>query len=233
MTTAEVAFDRVADDPNRVGHHGHGHGHGHGGHGGYGGEALGRGESGPASKRVRVGYGFWLYLLSDIVMFSAFFAAYAVLRDATAGGPKASELFDLTNVGVETACLLLSSFASGVAMVAAKVRNQMWTQLALLATGLFGAVFLALELHEFSALIADGNGPTRSAFLTSFFSLVGLHGAHITAGLLWLGTMMAQIWAKGFRPNIMRRLLCFTLFWHALDIVWVAIFTVVYLMGVI
>jgi heme/copper-type cytochrome/quinol oxidase subunit 3 len=134
-------------------------------------------------------------------------------------------------VALETACLLASSFAGGMASVAASVRSQLWTQIGLLVTGLLGFAFVVLEVREFTSLIAAGAGPTRSAFLTSYFSLVGLHGVHVSVGLLWLGTMMAQIWVKGFRPDIMRRLLCFTLFWHALDIIWVAILTMVYLMG--
>jgi cytochrome o ubiquinol oxidase subunit 3 len=194
-------------------------------------ESTGVGEGGPASKRIITGYGFWIFLLSDIIMFSAIFAAYAVLHDATDGGPTGKQLFDLTNVAIETGCLLLSSFVCGMASIAASTRNMMWTQLALLGTGLLGFVFLALELHEFIDMIAHGAGPQRSAFLSAFFTLVGCHGLHVGAGLLWLGTMMAQIWAKGFRPNIMRRLLCFTLFWHALDIIWVGVFTIVYLMG--
>jgi cytochrome o ubiquinol oxidase subunit 3 len=194
-------------------------------------EATGHGDAGPASKRVVVGFGFWIFLLSDIVMFSAFFACYAVLADATAGGPTAAQLFDLNNVALETACLLLSSFFCGMASLAVEARKQALTQLALLATGLLGLVFLVLEIREFSDLIAQGAGPSRSAFLSSFFALVGCHGAHVTAGLLWLGTMMAQFYAKGFRPDISRRYLCFSLFWHALDIIWVAIFSLVYLIG--
>ena len=128
--------------------------------------------------------------------------------------------------------LLLSSFVCGLAIIAAKRTNMMWTQVWLLVTGLLGLVFLSIELYEFSSMIAEGAGPQRSAFLSAFFTLVGCHGMHVTAGLMWLGTMMAQIWAKGFRPHITRRLLCFSIFWHALDIIWVAIFTVVYLMGV-
>jgi cytochrome o ubiquinol oxidase subunit 3 len=205
-------------DPNRVGRHGRS-------------ELTGHGDRGVASKRIITGYGFWIYLLSDIIMFSAFFAAYAVLADATAGGPTARQIFKLNYVALETACLLVSSFAGGMASVAASVRSQLWTQLGLLVTGLLGFAFVVLEVREFTSLIADGAGPTRSAFLTSYFSLVGLHGVHVSVGLLWLGTMMAQIWVKGFRPDIMRRLLCFTLFWHALDIIWVAILTMVYLMG--
>jgi cytochrome o ubiquinol oxidase subunit 3 len=193
--------------------------------------ATGHGEGGPASKRVIVGYGFWIFLLSDIVMFSAFFAAHAVLQTATDGGPSGRDLFDPTRVAIETACLLLSSFTCGMAAVATLARSQLWTQLALLVTGLLGLSFLMLEATEFARMIAEGASPQRSAFLSSFFTLVGCHGLHVTAGLLWLGTMMAQLFVKGFRENVLRRLLCFNLFWHALDIIWVALFTVVYLIG--
>jgi cytochrome o ubiquinol oxidase subunit 3 len=186
---------------------------------------------GPAPIRVVVGYGFWIFLLSDIVMFSAFFAAYAVLAGNTAGGPRGRELFDLKRVAIETGCLLLSSFTCGLSYVAAQAKNRLQTQLWLLVTGLLGFAFVALEVQEFAKMIAEGAGPQRSAFLSSFFALVGCHGLHVSVGLLWLGTMMAQLWVKGFRADIMRRLLCFNLFWHALDIVWVALFTIVYLLG--
>ena len=186
---------------------------------------------GPASKEIIVGYGFWIFLLSDIIMFSAFFAAYAVLSDATAGGPTGSQLFNLKSAAIETGCLLLSSFTCGLASLAADAKKLLWTQLALFVTGILGAIFLGLEINEFHDMVMKGAGPSRSAFLSSFFTLVGCHGAHITIGLLWLGTMMAQFWAKGFREDIMRRMLCFSLFWHALDIIWVAILTVVYLLG--
>jgi len=194
---------------------------------------LGRGavHEGPAPKRIVTGYGFWIFLLSDIVMFSCFFAAYAVLLGQTAGGPRGSELFDLRSVAAETAFLLLSSFTCGLAMIAADVRDARRFQAGMAVTCLFGLGFLALEAREFADLVARGAGPTRSAFLSAFFTLVGCHGAHVSAGILWLLTMMAQVFAKGFRADIMRRLLCFALFWHALDIIWVAIFSVVYLFG--
>jgi cytochrome o ubiquinol oxidase subunit 3 len=214
---------RASIDPYKLGH---GATFGGGGH-----YATGHGEGGPASKRVIVGYGFWIFLLSDIVMFSCFFAAHAVLQTATAGGPSGRDLFEPTRVAIETACLLLSSFTCGLAAVATEARSHLWTQLGLLVTGLLGFAFLVLEGQEFASLIVEGNGPSRSAFLSSFFALVGCHGTHVSAGLLWLGTMMAQVFVKGFRPNILRRLICFNLFWHVLDIIWVALFTIVYLIG--
>jgi cytochrome o ubiquinol oxidase subunit 3 len=186
---------------------------------------------GSASKRIIVGYGFWIFLLSDIIMFSAFFAAHAVLIGATAGGPDGHELFDLGNVALETACLLLSSFTCGLASIGARTRNGLLFYGAMVVTFLLGAAFLGLEIREFAGLVARGDGPTRSAFLSSFFTLVGCHGLHVTGGLLWLLTMMAQVYAKGYRPDILRRMLCFGLFWHTLDIIWVALFTVVYLLG--
>jgi cytochrome o ubiquinol oxidase subunit 3 len=186
---------------------------------------------GPAPKRIVTAYGFWIFLLSDIVMFSCFFASYAVLLGQTAGGPSGAQLFDLKSVAAETACLLLSSFTCGLASIAADVRSARWYQAAMAATCVLGLAFLALEVREFAGLVAQGAGPTRSAFLSAFFTLVGCHGLHVSAGILWLLTMMAQVFAKGFRADIMRRMLCFALFWHALDIIWVAIFSVVYLIG--
>ncbi len=183
------------------------------------------------SKRIVVGYGFWIFLLSDIVMFSAFFATYAVLSGETAGGPTGRQLFDVRNVGIETACLLASSFTCGLASIGARLRSSRWFYGAMTATFLLGAGFLGLELREVTGMVAHGAGPTRSAFLSAFFALVGCHGLHVTAGLLWLLTMMAQVFAKGYRADILRRMLCFSLFWHALDIIWVALFTVVYLIG--
>lgn len=193
--------------------------------------ARGHGEGGPASKRIVVGYGFWIFLLSDIVMFSALFAAYAVLQDATAGGPRGADIFDLRTVAVETACLLASSFTCGLASLALQARRAPAYYVSMSVTFVLGAAFLVLEAREFTELIARDAGPQRSAFLSAFFTLVGCHGLHVAAGLLWLLTMLAQIYAKGFRADIRRRFLCFSLFWHALDIIWVALFTVVYLMG--
>ena len=192
---------------------------------------TGHGAGGPAPKRIVVGYGFWIFLLSDVIMFSAFFAAYAVLFKSTAGGPSAHELFDLRNTAAETALLLASTFTCGMASLAVGHRNMKWTQIALLVTGLLGFAFIVLEIREFSSFVARGAGPSRSAFLSSFFTLVGCHGIHVSVALLWLGTMMAQFYAKGFRQDIRYRFLCFSLFWHALDIVWVAIFNLVYLVG--
>ena len=196
-----------------------------------GAEETGLGKRGPQSKSIVVPYGFWLFVLSDMVLFSTLFATYAALVHATDGGPITNQLFDRTNVAIETVALLVSSFVCGLAMIAAKRSNMLWTQVWLVVTAALGLVFLFIELREFAGMIAIGAGPQRSAFLSSFFTLVGCHGAHITAGLMWIGTMMAQIWAKGFQPHIMRRLLCLSVFWHALDIVWVAIFTIVYLIG--
>ena len=190
-------------------------------------EASGRGTGGPAPKHIVVSYGFWIFLLSDIVMFSAFFAAFQVLAGQS---PDMAPRFDLDDVAIETGCLLVSSFLCGVAALCARRRNLLVTEFFLLLTGLFGAGFLFLELKEFSSLVAQHMGPSDGAYYSGFFALVGCHGLHVTVGLLWLGTMMAQIWAKGFRQDILRRLACFSLFWHALDIVWVGIFSFVYQM---
>ena len=189
-------------------------------------------EAGPAPKRIVVAYGFWIFLLSDIVMFAALFAAYAVLVHATAGGPKGVQLFNQQTVAIETACLLFSSYTCGLMSLAVNSRRRAGMYLAALLTFALGAAFLALELREFADMITRGAGPQRSAFLSAFFTLVGCHGLHVTAGLIWLTVMMAHVAIKGFQPRVERRLLCFSLFWHALDIIWVWLFTVVYLMGV-
>src|SRR5229473_7097266 len=189
-------------------------------------------ETGPAPKRIVVAYGFWIFLLSDIVMFSALFAAYAVLVHATAGGPTGAQLFNQASVAIETACLLASSFTCGLMSLAVGSRRRAATYFFAVVTFVLGAVFLGLEIREFAGMIAIGATPQRSAFLSAFFTLVGCHGLHVTLGLIWLAVMMVQVEVKGFRATVQRRLLCFSLFWHALDIVWVGLFTVVYLMGV-
>ena len=189
-------------------------------------------EAGPAPKRIVVAYGFWIFLLSDIVMFSALFAAYAVLVRGTAGGPTGAQLFNQASVAIETACLLVSSYTCGMMSLAVNARRRVDTYFFAVITFVLGAAFLYLEVREFADMIARGATPQRSAFLSAFFTLVGCHGLHVTAGLIWLAVMMAQVEIKGFRPNVERRLLCFALFWHALDIIWVWLFTVVYLMGV-
>ena len=185
-----------------------------------------------ASKRIVVAYGFWIFLISDIILFSALFATYAVLTDATDGGPSGRDLFELPTVALETACLLLSTVFCGFAGIAAQVRRNAMYYVSMAATFILGATFVVIELHEFKTMIDAGAGPGRSGFLSAFFALIGCHGLHVTAGLLWLLTMTAQVYAKGFRDDIRRRLLCFALFWHTLDIIWVALFSLVYLVGV-
>jgi cytochrome o ubiquinol oxidase subunit 3 len=200
-------------------------------------QGLGRGPGhvssnpGPASKRIVVAYGFWIFLLSDIVMFSAIFAAYAVLSGQTADGPTPRQLFDLHNVGIETGCLLASSFTCGICAIAIRAKSFLSIYITAALTFILGFAFLLVEFHEFSKMIAEGAAPQRSAFLSAFFALVGCHGLHVTLGLSWLIVMMVQIATRGLRADVLRRFLCFTLFWHALDIIWVALFTVVYLMG--
>lgn len=190
-------------------------------------------EAGPAPKRIVVAYGFWIFLLSDIVMFAALFAAYAVLVHATAGGPTGAKLFNQGSVALETACLLLSSYTCGLMSLAITSQRRAATYVFAAITFLLGAAFLYLEVREFADMIARGATPQRSAFLSAFFTLVGCHGLHVTTGLIWLAVMMAQVAMKGFRATVQRRLACFALFWHALDIIWVALFSVVYLMGVV
>jgi cytochrome o ubiquinol oxidase subunit 3 len=186
---------------------------------------------GPAPVRIVVAFGFWIFLLSDIIMFSALFAAYAVLSGQTAGGPTSRELFALRHVAVETLCLLFSSYTCGLGLLAIERRRMQAFYLSFALTFVLGATFLGLEISEFADMIARAAGPSRSAFLSAFFSLVGLHGAHVSAGLLWLTFMVAQTATRGPRDYVRRRLLCFSLFWHALDIIWVALLTLVYLMG--
>ncbi len=186
-------------------------------------------ERGASPRKVIISYGFWLFLLSDIIVFSAFFAAYAVLAGRDAGGPRGAQLFDRAHVLAETGCLLFSSFACAMMSVATELRRRALMVLCAVATFALGAAFLALELGEFGAMLARGAVPQRSAFLSAFFALVGLHGLHVAAGLAWLVVMLAQVFSLGWRPMVLCRLACFGLFWHALDIVWIGVFTIVYL----
>lgn len=178
--------------------------------------------------------GFWVYLMTDCLLFATFFAAYAVLHNETFGGPSSHDIFSLPITFAETMILLFSSVTCGFAMLASLRKNTKIQILAWLGvTFLLGASFLALELTEFSQLLDEGNSWTRSAFLSSFFSLVGTHGLHITVGLLWIIVMMCQVAFQGINVITFRRLIIFSLFWHFLDLVWIFIFTFVYLMGVI
>jgi len=184
---------------------------------------------GPAPVQVVVGYGFWLFLLSDIIIFAALFAAYAVLSGETNGGPPGVTLFDKTHVFFETACLLASSVTCGFATLAVQRRDMLRAFPWMVATLILGVAFLGMERAEFVHMLATGNGPSRSAFLSAFFTLVGTHGLHVAAGLFWLVIMMLQAATLGLRPMVRRRFFCFGLFWHALDIVWIGVFTIVYL----
>lgn len=186
-------------------------------------------ERGPSPRKVIVGYGFWLFLLSDIILFSALFAAYAVLSGRTANGPGGVQLFHRDSVLLETGCLLLSSFTCALMSLAIDVRHRGLMVLGAAFTLALGAAFLWLELTEFTGMVAHGAGPARSAFLSAFFALVGMHGLHVSIGLCWLVSMVAQVFTLGWRPMVIGRLACFSLFWHALDIVWIGVFTIVYL----
>lgn len=176
--------------------------------------------------------GFWIYLMSDCILFAAVFAAFAVLRDQTAGGPDARELFSLPYVAVETACLLISSVTYGMAMIAVERRRQSAVIGWLVVTMLFGLGFLGMEVHEFADMIREGAGPDRSAFLSAFFTLVGTHGLHVTSGIIWMLVLIAHVLRRGLTQANQTRLMCLSLFWHFLDIIWIGVFTVVYLLGV-
>jgi cytochrome o ubiquinol oxidase subunit III len=177
--------------------------------------------------------GFWIYLMSDCLIFAVLFATYGVLSGNYAGGPGPKELFDLSLVAVNTSMLLLSSITYGFAMLSSYRNNVAGTQLWLAVTGLFGAAFLGIELYEFAHMIQEGAGPQRSAFLSSFFTLVGTHGLHVTFGIVWLTTLMVQIGKHGLTKANARRLACLSLFWHFLDVIWIGVFTFVYLMGML
>jgi cytochrome o ubiquinol oxidase subunit 3 len=177
--------------------------------------------------------GFWIYLMSDCLLFAVLFATYAVLGGNTAGGPGARELFDLKLVAVNTSMLLLSSITYGFAMLMAHSGRRSGTQLWLALTAVFGCAFICIELYEFSRMIHEGAGPQRSAFLSAFFTLVGTHGLHVTFGLVWLATLMVQIAWRGIDAPNLRRLSALSMFWHFLDVVWIGVFSFVYLIGVL
>lgn len=177
-------------------------------------------------------FGFWIYLMTDCILFATLFATYAVLFRGTAGGPTPADIFSLPFAFAETMVLLLSSFTSGLAMLAAHKKNTSKVLIFWGITFLLGLTFLAMELNEFHTLVSEGNSWQRSAFLSSFFTLVGCHGLHITCGLVWMAVMMVHVVYKGLSFFTLRRLMCLSMFWHFLDVIWVFIFTFVYLMGV-
>ena len=176
-------------------------------------------------------FGFWLYLMTDCILFASIFAAYAVLVNNVAGGPSGHDIFELPYVLGETACLLLSSITYGFAMLAVFKGKKSQVLFWLAITFLFGLGFIGMEINEFHKLIEEGFGPNRSGFLSGFFTLVGTHGLHVSSGLIWMGVMMYQVWKNGLTPSNITRLSCLSLFWHFLDVVWICVFTVVYLMG--
>jgi len=177
--------------------------------------------------------GFWVYLMSDCLIFACLFAAYGVLGREFAGGPTAAEVLELPTVAVNTTLLLLSSITYGFAVLEMQRDRQNPMMMWLAVTGLLGAGFITLELREFAHLISIGAGPQRSAFLSSFFTLVGTHGLHVSSGILWLIVLMVQVGKKGLISANKRRLMCLSMFWHFLDLVWVGVFSFVYLMGVL
>lgn len=177
--------------------------------------------------------GFWIYLMTDCILFASLFATYIVVRNNTSGGPAGRDLFDMPMVLAETIFLLTSSFTCGLAVVAARANRKALVGGLLAVTFMLGAAFLAVELSEFYHLVQEGHSWQASAFLSAFFTLVGTHGLHITIGLLWLATMAVQIIRRGFTSGVLRRLGMFGMFWHFLDVIWIFIFTVVYLTGVV
>ena len=177
--------------------------------------------------------GFWIYLMSDALIFASLFAMFGVVRTNYAGGPMPHEIFELPLVALNTALLLASSITFGQAMPHIEAGRVGATRFWLAVTGLLGAGFIGIELYEFSTLIAEGAGPQRSAFLSAFFTLVGTHGAHVTVGLLWIGVMLVQLGQHGLSQPMKRRLICLSMFWHFLDIIWIGVFTFVYLFGVL
>jgi cytochrome o ubiquinol oxidase subunit 3 len=177
--------------------------------------------------------GFWIYLMSDALIFATLFATYGVLSTAYAGGPTQRELFELPLVVINTGLLLVSSITYGFAMIAMQAGKLNATRLWLIATALLGIGFVTIELHEFAGLIAEGATPMRSAFLSAFFTLVATHGLHVSFGILWIGVMLVQLGQRGLHPENQKRLMCLSMFWHFLDVVWIGVFTFVYLLGVL
>ena len=177
--------------------------------------------------------GFWLYLMSDCLIFAMLFATYGVVGANYAAGPSPKDLFELPLVLLNTAMLLFSSITYGFAMLSAQENDKRSTLIWLGLTGLFGLAVLGIELHEFHTLIEQGATPQRSAFLSAFFTLVGTHGLHVTFGLVWLVTLMVQVGKFGLIPANRRRLMCLSLFWHFLDVIWIGVFTFVYLLGML
>jgi cytochrome o ubiquinol oxidase subunit 3 len=177
--------------------------------------------------------GFWLYLMSDCLIFAILFATYGVLGANYAAGPAPKDLFDLSLVAVNTSMLLLSSITYGFAMLAMTNGRVGQVQGWLAVTALFGLAFIGIELYEFAHMIHEGATPQRSAFLSSFFALVGTHGLHVTFGLVWMATLMAQVAQRGLIVANRRRLMCLSMFWHFLDVIWIGVFTFVYLMGML
>ena len=177
--------------------------------------------------------GFWIYLMSDCLIFAILFATYTVLGQNYAAGPAPADLFDLELVAINTSMLLFSSITYGFAMLAMEKDKVGATQAWLAITGLFGLAFLSIELYEFAHLIHEGATPQRSGFLSAFFALVGTHGLHVTFGIIWLVTLMVQVGQKGLIAANQRRLMCLSMFWHFLDVIWIGVFTFVYLMGML
>jgi cytochrome o ubiquinol oxidase subunit 3 len=175
--------------------------------------------------------GFWIYLMSDALIFATLFATYGVLSSSFAGGPRPTEFIDLGLVALNTGILLVSALTCGLAMIAMHTRHLAGLRFWLALTALLGASFVGVELHEFGNMIAEGATPQRSGYLSAFFTLVGTHGLHVTLGVVWAMVMLVQLGQRGLHPDNKRRLLCFSMFWHFLDVIWIGVFTFVYLLG--
>ena len=176
-------------------------------------------------------FGFWIYLMSDCIIFATLFATYGVMVNNTAGGPAGKDIFELPFVLVETALLLLSSITYGMAVINMNNKQKGAVIGWLAMTFLFGVGFIGMEIYEFHHLIKEGFGPDRSGFLSAFFTLVGTHGLHVTSGLIWMAVLMYQVASRGLTDTNRTRIMCLSLFWHFLDVVWICVFSVVYLMG--